>query len=352
MPGPFLPVGKLPNEILARLIARYVTPGERVVLGPGVGRDAAVIDMGSRYLVAKTDPITFATGESAWYLVNVNANDIATTGAIPRWLLCTALFPAGKTDVATVESVFRQLSEACAALGVALCGGHTEVTYGLDRVVLVGQMLGEVAPDDLVTPDGIRPGDAIVLTKGIAIEGTALIAREMAEELRGVLPAAGLERAAGYLHEPGISVVADARAAVGAAPIHAMHDPTEGGLATALAELATASGVALRIWPERVPVLPETEALCRHFGLDPLGTLASGALLLACSADRVDSVVKALEGQGIWAGAIGHAVAGSGAWLESGKSLEPMPVFARDEVAGLFERARPRRGFEPSPPPA
>ncbi|MGQ9553646.1 MAG: AIR synthase-related protein [Anaerolineae bacterium] len=333
-----LPTGKLPNEVLGCLLSRYATASERVVLGPGVGRDAAVIDMGERYLVAKTDPITFASDEIGWYLVNVNANDIATTGATPRWLLCTALFPEGKTDLAAVESVFRQLSVACQALGIALCGGHTEISHGLDHIILVGQMLGEVEPDALVTPEGLREGDAIILTKGIAIEGTALIAREMAWQLEGLVPAPVLERAASFLHDPGISVVADARLAAQAARLHAMHDPTEGGLATALYELAEASKLGLHVYADRVRVLPETELFCRHFGLNSWGTLASGALLIGCAREDASAVVSALRREGIWADVIGQAVSGKGVWSCAPDGTgEPLPTFVRDEVARLLE---------------
>ncbi|MGI6207983.1 MAG: AIR synthase-related protein, partial [Anaerolineae bacterium] len=299
----------------------------------------AVIDMGDRYLVAKTDPITFATDEIGWYLVNVNANDIATTGGTPRWLLVSALFPAGSTDLDAVERVFSQLSAACRHLGVTLCGGHTEITSGLDHVILVGQMLGEVEPENLVTPEGLQPGDAIVLTKGIAIEGTAILARELGWQLEGLVPPEVIERAAGYLHDPGISVVADARIAAGAARLHAMHDPTEGGLATALAELATAGGVGLRIWADRVRILPEAELLCHHFGISPWGTIASGALLIGCAASDAPAVVEAIRAQGIWADIIGEATEGGGAVLVDGEgNEEPLPTFARDEVARLFSQ--------------
>ena len=338
MPTDELPTGKLPNHILSRLLQRYAHTTDRVILGPGVGRDAAVIDMGDRYLVAKTDPITFATDEIGWYLVHVNANDIATTGGTPRWLLCTALFPAGQTDVAQVEDVFRQLGDACRQLGISLCGGHTEVTRGLDHLILVGQMLGEVMPDDLVTPEGLQPGDAIVLTKGIAIEGTALIAREMREDLQGLLPFPVLDRAAGFLRDPGISVLPDALCATRAARLHAMHDPTEGGLATALYELAEAAQVGLRIWPERVRVFPETEMLCRHFGLHPWGTIASGALLIGCARHDASLVVDSLTQAGIWAQVIGETTDGPGVTVVDDEGHEEaMPTFERDEVARLFE---------------
>ena len=171
MPASMLPTGKLPPKLLDELLARHSRPDPRVVLGPRAGEDAAIIDMGDRYLVAKTDPITFATDEIGWYAVNVNANDVACCGAVPKWFLATLLLPEQRTDAALVERVFAQIADACAALDVTLCGGHTEITYGLDRPIVVGQMLGEVAPDACLSTSGARPGDALILTKGIAVEG-------------------------------------------------------------------------------------------------------------------------------------------------------------------------------------
>ena len=148
--GRTLGVGKLPMDLLQRLLERYRGQDERLVVGPRVGEDAAVLDMGDRYLVVKSDPITFATDEIGWYVVHVNANDLATMGAKPRWLLLTMLLPEGRTDESLVEALFSQTSQACQSLGVALCGGHTEITYGLDRPIAVGLMLGEVEKEDLV----------------------------------------------------------------------------------------------------------------------------------------------------------------------------------------------------------
>jgi len=147
-----------------------------------------------------------------------------------------------------------------------------------------------------------------------------------------------LERAAAFLHDPGISVVPEARAAAQAARLHAMHDPTEGGLATALAELATAGGVGLRVHADRVPVFPETALLTRHFGLHPWGTIASGALLAACAAEDAERVVQAVRALGIWADVIGEATADDEMVVIDEEGAEqPLPVFARDEIARLFE---------------
>ena len=338
MPDSPLPTGKLPPELLDELLARHSRPDPRVVLGPRAGEDAAIIDMGDRYLVAKTDPITFATDEIGWYAVNVNANDVACCGAVPKWFLATLLLPEQRTDPALVERVFAQIADACAALDVTLCGGHTEVTYGLDRPIVVGQMLGEVAPDACLATSGARPGDALILTKGIAVEGTAIIASEKRAELADTMDAAELDRCAAMLHDPGISVVPDANCAIAAGGVHALHDPTEGGVATSLWELARAAGAGVRVEESALPVLEPCRALCRFFGLDPLGLIASGALLIAAAPDAAEGIVAALVGKGIAASRIGEVVARSeGCVLQdpSGRR-RPLPQFPRDEIARLF----------------
>jgi hydrogenase expression/formation protein HypE len=333
-----LPVGKLPAELLQELLRKYTRPNSRVIVGPGVGEDAAVIDFGERYLVAKTDPITFATDEIGWYAVNVNANDIACSGGVPKWFLVTALLPAGTADAEMAESIFAQLAEACQALDITLCGGHTEITYDLERPILVGLMLGEVEPARLVHSGGARSGDALILTKGIAIEGTALIAREKGEMLAGEFPADFLQRCRQMLHEPGISVVREARLLRQHVDVHAMHDPTEGGLATALWELAAAAGVGLRVYRDAIPILPETQALCQRFGLDPLGLIASGALLATVPAVQAEEAVRLLAEAGIAARCIGEVLpAGEGVWLRDAGGDQPLPRFARDEFARLVE---------------
>jgi hydrogenase maturation factor len=335
---PPLPVGKLPAQLLQRLFGKYVGADPRVIVGPQIGEDAAVLDMGDRYLVATTDPITFATDEMGWYALHVNANDLAVRGATPRWFLATVLLPEGKSQEAHVEQLFAEVAEACVAVGVALVGGHTEVTAGLPRPIVVGTMLGEVSKDALVTTGGAQVGDAVLLTKGVPLEGAAIIARERGEDaVRRGVAADVVERARGFLRAPGISVLADSRAACGAARVHAMHDPTEGGLATACWELAQAAGVGLRIDRERVPVLVEGRRLCEVFGLDPLGTIASGSLLMTVASADANAVAGACRAAGVDCAAIGRVTAASeGVALVSGGRARPMPAFPQDEITRIF----------------
>jgi hydrogenase maturation factor len=334
----FLPVGKLPPDLLARLLAGAPGGDPRVLLGPGVGLDCAVIDFGERLLVIKSDPITFASDEIGWYAVQVNANDIASSGATPRWFMLTLLLPEGETDVARVEAIAGQVFEACQAIGVTVAGGHTEVTHGLDRPILAGTMLGEVAREHLITPRGASPGDRVLLTKGVPIEATAILAREFPERLREQLSAGEIERARAYLRNPGISVLREARLAVQAGRVTAMHDPTEGGLAAALWELAEASGRSLVIDPAAVPVPPLAARVCQIFGLDPLAAIASGALLITCPAEAAPPICRALEAEGIPCAEIGAVEPGPAVvWHQKPGGRVPLPRPERDEIGRVFE---------------
>jgi len=332
------PTGKLPLEFLRQLLERYTRPNGRLIAGPRVGEDVAVIDMGDRYMVVKTDPITFATDQIGWYAVHVNANDVATSGARPLWMLNTLLLPEKSTTPSLVEEIFRQLAEACEALDITLVGGHTEVTWGLDRPIVVGVLIGEVPRERLITTAGAQVGDRVLLVKGIPIEATALIAREKAAELRRRgYGEEFLQRSQHYLYEPGISVLAAARLAAEHPGVHAMHDPTEGGLATGLHELALAAGTGLCLYRDRVPILPEGERLCAEFGLDPLGAIASGALIVAVAPEEAENLARRYQQAGIPCAYIADLLPPEeGIWMYDKGCRKPLPRYDSDEIARLF----------------
>src|SRR5215468_8032188 len=184
-PKTVLPVGKLPPEHLRSLLRHLPKHDPRLLVGPQIGEDAAVIDAGDRYLVVATDPITFATDHIGRYAVHINANDVAVLGARPLWFFLVMLLPEKGTTPELAEAIMTDVRNTCKELDVALGGGHTEITQGLDRPILVGQMLGEVAPNRLVRKTRVAIGDKILLTRGVAIEGTAILAREKSEALQG-----------------------------------------------------------------------------------------------------------------------------------------------------------------------
>ena len=329
--------GKLPNSLLKQMLAGLRPADPRVLVGPGVGEDAAHISFGGSTLIAKADPVTFATDLIGWYAVNVNANDVAASGGTPRWFLATVLLPEGQ-DSDAAAAIFDQLREAAGALGVELIGGHTEVTLGLPRPIVCGAMLGEAPTSKALSTSGAKKGDSLVLTRGIAIEGTSILAREMPERLRenGVEQDV-IDRAADYLFVPGISVVAAARVAAGSEGVTAMHDPTEGGLATALWEIAEACGRGIEVDASAVPVLPETEIICRALGIDPWGLIASGSLLITVRPEAESMLVKRLSAAGLGPAVIGRVTNAEGVTLRDGSECAPLRTFERDEIARVFE---------------
>ena len=333
-----LPVGKLPFDLMAQIIEQAPISDSRVMLGPGIGLDCAVVDMGTTLLVFKSDPITFATDEIGWYAVQINANDIATTGAAPRWMLATLLLPEGSTTPQDVLKMGGQVFSACRELGISLIGGHTEVTHGLERPILSGVLVGEVPHGQLVTPRGASVGDHILLTKGVPIEATSILAREFPGRLKNILSDEEMKQAADYLYQPGISVVKDARVAVSAGRVTAMHDPTEGGLASALWELADASARALEVDLAAVPVPALSQRICQYLGLNPMATIASGALLLTCPPDDSAQICRALQTESIPCARIGVVREGPAVvYNRVNNTREILHRPLRDEIAKVYD---------------
>ena len=331
--------GKLPAPLLKKLLGKIKQEDPRALLGPKLGEDAALIDFGNKILAAKTDPITFATDLIGWYLVQVNINDLAVVGATPRWMLATLLLPEG-TNEKQVTNIFDGLTEAAEKQGVALIGGHTEVTTGITKSIAVGTLLGELDSKDIIMTAGIKEGDAIILTKGIAIEGTSLLCRESESSLltAGVpkdIIAAGKK----MLFDPGISVRVDAELARKTVKVHAMHDPTEGGVATGLQEMASASGLGLNIESSEIIIFDESKIVCDALGLNPLGLISSGALLIAMHPDDAPKLVTAFQKNNIMANIIGTATnAHREVRIVKNDVISRLEVFERDELARYYDQ--------------
>jgi len=327
-----LATGKLPAALLREVLAAACVPAPEVRLGPALGEDACAIALDGGVLVAATDPITLIGSGVGGHAVVVNANDVAVMGVRPRWFLTVALLPVG-TVADDVRRLMADTRRALDAVGAVLVGGHTEVTAAVRQPVVVGQMLGFAPDGRFVTTGGARPGDVLLQVGRAPIEGAAVLAAEApgAARLPGDLRARALEA----LERPGISVV---EAALAAAELGArsLHDPTEGGLAAGLFEVAEASGVALVVDPDAVLWFEPGLRVCRALGADPWGTLASGSLLAAFQAGRVEQARAELVRRGFEASAIARAAPGRGMRLVSG---EPLATFERDEVARVLAEA-------------
>jgi hydrogenase maturation factor len=294
-----------------------------------------------RLLIAKTDPITFVADEIGTFALLINANDLAAMGAMPKWFLATVLLPAHSTTAARVASLFAQLRAVCRRLKVSLCGGHTEITEAVTRPVIVGCLLGECATNRIVTSAGARVGDVVLLTKGLAIEAVSILARERADEIRRRYGAQFLARCRRYLTHPGLSVLKDAHVAMAAGGVHAMHDPTEGGLSAALHEVAEAAGVGMQVDADAIRILPEAARLCAEFGLNALGAIASGSLLVCADPAYEERIVTRLRKARVPVSRIGTVVGSeNGVTLIDDGHVRPFPRFAVDELARLFEQSR------------
>lgn len=330
--------GKLSPVLLSRFLASVRKIDQQLLVGPEIGVDAAVIDLKGKNLVATSDPITFAGDEIGYYAVQINANDIASTGGLPRWFLATILLPAGRSSSVMVEKIFGDIQATCSAMNITVIGGHTEITRGIDRPIICGHMLGEVPPGRWVTSKGAVIGDTLILTKRLCVEGSSIIARERSEEAvaRGV-PSEIVARARGFLHTPGISILPESQVATASGAVTAMHDITEGGLSGGLYELASASDVGLLVEEREVPIYPETDALCRAFGLSPWGLIGSGSLLMTVAPQRVEPLLAELARNGIEASVIGTVSArDQGVRLVRGNESRELPSYDRDEISKLF----------------
>ena len=338
MSSSYFPLGKLPPDYLEKLIDQLGARDDDLVLGPGLGLDCSVIDVGPKYLVLKSDPITFADDKIGWYLVHINANDIATTGARPRWLMLTLLLPEQSTTPEYLDNIARQITKACAEIGVVVIGGHTEITRGLDFSILAGTMIGEVSKEKLITPRGIQSGDHILLTKGVPIEATALLAREAPKLLSRTMSATEIAEASAYLTDPGISVLKDSQIALRSGGVTAMHDPTEGGLSAALWEMAQAGQCQLVINPDHVHIPAIARKVCDSLDLDPLAAISSGALLLTAPPAESQEIIRTLADNGIACSDIGHVEAGEPmVWKQMPTTRMILARPDRDEITKVFE---------------
>jgi hydrogenase maturation factor len=342
-----LPAGKLPADLLERSLSglsRVSLADPTVLVGAAVGEDAAAVDVGdAEVLVLASDPVTLAADPLSLYAVVVNANDVATSGATPRWLITTLLFPPGST-ASEIIALTAEIQTVCAQFGVSLCGGHTEITEAVSRPLVVGTMAGTARREGLIDKRRMRQGDRILVTKSVAVEGTGLIAREFGERLADAgMTAAEIEDCGAFLGR--ISILEEARIARSFAGVSALHDVTEGGLATAVRELGAAGGRRLRLHLDRIPIYPQTARICALLGIDPLGLIGSGSLLITCAPAEAQALAEALAAAGVEATDVGEVLEeGHGVEAVQGGAPAVLPSFERDEVSRLGPGApRPRR---------
>jgi HAD superfamily hydrolase (TIGR01509 family) len=318
-----LPPGKVPWEIVAELVSNQLPP--EVKLGPAAGEDAALVEIGGELWAVASDPVSLSASDAGRLAVIVNANDVAVRGARPRYFLAVGLIAPHEASEARVSELLGQVRDACADVGCTLIGGHTEVTPGLPHSMVVGTMLGQVVGDPLTT-GGLRGGDVVGMSRSAGLEGTAILLAEYGERLRSLHPAEPFSRAEEILAGDWLLVAPEALRAANCAGITALHDVTEGGVGEALHEMAVASGCVIEAQRSAIPVQNETAMMCGELGLDPLGLIGSGSLLVGCSEAGREAIEAAFAETGVPFTWIGRATAAGG------KPASSLPRFPRDEL--------------------
>lgn len=332
---PVLNLGKLPSQFLQQLIGKLPRTGAEVIVPPGIGRDAAGIKIGRRFFAVTTDPITLATNRIATYSIYVNMNDVACLGCVPRWYTGTLLLPPQTTEK-VVRDIWHELANVLRRNHIQSIGGHVEVTSAVNRPVLVGQMIGEALHGKLLNPAKIKPGDCLLLWQKLAIEGTAIIAQEKKEKLKKYFSASAIQKMKRLLNHPGISVFPFVKKLLACTrEVIALHDPTEGGIATAIHELADAANCGVAVDYDKLLFLPETLRLAKIFKFDPLGILASGSVLIVCRPQIVHKILRFFPHEPLTIiGAFTTTSCGR-ALLKNGKTLR-LPRFDQDEITAVI----------------
>lgn len=299
-----LPAGKVPPKVLQEIIFNYLGARRKeVIVGPSFGLDGAVIEVGNKSLVTSMDPITGALERIGWLAVNVNANDVATFGVQPAFFSSCLLLPERATEE-TAETICKQIDLGARKLGMAVTGGHSETTPNLPFPIVVGCCMGVAEKGRYVTARGAKAGNTLIFTKSVGMEGTAILAADRHAVLARKMGKLALKGAEGFFNH--ISVVKEALLAFQTGYVTAMHDPTEGGVAGGIHEMADASRVGFKVFEERIPIAEETSKICKFFRIDPLQLIASGSLLIAVEKGSADRVVEVLAKNNIDASVIGE----------------------------------------------
>jgi len=334
--------GKLPPEILKKyILSRVGVVDPSVIVGPSIGEDAAVIDIGdSKVLVAHVDPITGAVEFLGWLAVHIACNDVAVRGVRPRWLLPVLYLPEN-ADLGLIDKITTQIDTAAKEVNAMVVGGHSEFTSGLTRPLISMTALGITEKGRYVTTSGARVGDVVLMTKTVGVEGTAILSTDFRDSLlRAGVPEDVIERGRGFLKM--ISVVKEALILSNAGIPTSMHDPTEGGLIGGLVEIAYASNKTLEVWEGKIPIAEETALMTKALGLDPLRLISSGVLVATVPQERVEEAIKLLNQYGIKATVIGRVNEYSGHYVvirrEDGRVEEIDELYVKDELISMWER--------------
>jgi hydrogenase expression/formation protein HypE len=306
--------GKVTSTVFSDVILGRLGAHDRdVLVGPQHGVDVGILRVAPGIAMAlTTDPVFVVPGygwqRAAWFAVHILASDAAASGLQLRWMAVDLNLPPDITE-SDLAALWTAYSRACEDLGLAVVTGHTARYDGCNWPMVGGATCAAIGPESsFVTPAMAWPGDSVVVTKGAAIEATALFAATFPDRLAKSI-GKDITAAADRLFEQ-MTVVPEARVAarygLRERGVTAMHDATEGGVLGALAELAAASQVGLRIYLDAIPVRPEVRVVCDHVGIDPYSSISEGTLIATVRPEHADRFLAALAQAGIQAAMIGE----------------------------------------------
>ncbi|MGI6205372.1 MAG: AIR synthase family protein [Anaerovoracaceae bacterium] len=312
--------GKLDNDTLERLVLNKIRyKREEVKVSPAVGEDCAVIDFGDYNCVMSTDPITASVKDIGRLAVNISCNDIASNGCQPLGIMLTVMLPPEITEE-EMERIMQDAAVEAERNQVQIIGGHTEVTPVVKAPVISATAVARQPVSEGVYRTA-APGDYIIMTKAVGLEGSGIIASDREDECRKFLSSEEIAEAQSYLNETSVVREGVLAGRAGAGP---MHDVTEGGIAGAVWEITHIGGVGADIDFEKIPVRPVTAKICSHYGLDPYRLISSGCMLIIAEADVMEELEKSFSEEGIDYTVIGRIVP-----EEQGMKIDPP---GRDEL--------------------
>ena len=333
-----LPYGKISPNLLSKIVFKFLgSQRQDVILGPKKGEDAAIVKSGSQLLAVSCDPISGAVSRIGWLAVHVVSNDIATTGTRPLWFLPCILLPKG-TSPKIIEDICTQMHRAAKTLGSAIIGGHTEISPGLDHPIIIGCAMGVIDHGKYVTSSGAKPQDVIILTKSAGLEGSAILATDRVKEISLRFGEKFVKKAEGFFDK--ISVLNEALTALEIGGVTSMHDPTEGGIAGGLHEVADASKTGFMVYEEKIRVEPETKKIVTLFQIDPLQLISSGSLLITCNSQSSNRITEAFQRKGIISNIIGKVLEDPDRRIivREGGFIEDLPYPKSDALWTALER--------------
>ncbi|NLK95964.1 MAG: AIR synthase [Clostridiales bacterium] len=301
---------------------------DEVVIRNDVGEDCSVIDFGDFEGVFSTDPITGCSNDVGALAVQINCNDIASSGGEPIALLVTILAPPS-SSMEEINYVMEQISEEASKINVEIIGGHTEVTEAVNKLIVSITVIGKNPKGKSIRTAGANINDDIIVTKNIALEGTYILSKDHEDRVKKILSKEELFEAQNLIKY--ISVLEEGKIARRAGAT-SMHDITEGGLLGALFEVAMASKVGFKVYEEKIPLLESTKKIAKEFSIDPLRLISSGSMLIACP--NGNKLVDDLQKEGIKATIIGKVTESEGILVSNGVELvveEPK----RDELFNI-----------------